>query len=171
MIRIDFKYEAVAEALAEASARLDDLTPLHEDIGEYMVEATKDRFRKGIDPDGNAWAPKSPVTIAAYLARGDGNRPKPLIGPTRRLSSEIQRFASRDAAEIGSSLEYSAVQQDGAAKGAFGRDKGNRPIPWGRIPARVWLGLSETDETAIIDIADDYLADGFEERGFNLPRS
>ena len=169
MIRLDFKYEGVAAALAEATRRLDDMTPIYEDIGDYMVEATKERFRKGVDPDGDAWAPKSPATLAAYLARGDGVRPKPLIGPTRRLSSEVARFVSRDSVEIGSALEYSAVMQRGARKGAFGRDSRNNPIPWGDIPARVWLGLSEADETRIIAIADEHLGDAFDDRGFNLP--
>jgi phage gpG-like protein len=169
MIHIEFKYEGVAEALAEASARLADMTPIHEDIGEYLIEAHRERFRLGVDPDGNAWAPKSPVTLANYLARGDGNRPKPLIGPTRRLSTEIAKLVSRDSVEVGSALEYSAVMQHGAKKGAFGRDSRNHPIPWGDIPARVWLGLSEENEQRIIGIADEHLAEAFDERGSNLP--
>ena len=48
--------------------------------------------------------------------------------------------------------------QEGAAKGAFGNDKRGRPVPWGRIPARVWLGISAADETAIVEIAEEYLA-------------
>ncbi|MDT7533739.1 phage virion morphogenesis protein [Sphingobium sp. SA2] len=167
MIKVDFKYEAVAQALGEVSRRLDDMTPLHESIGEYVVEVTKQRFKQGIAPDGTAWAPKSPVTLAAYKARGDGDRPDPLIGPSRRLSSEIARFATADSVEIGSSLEYSAAMQDGARQGAFGRTARGGPIPWGDIPARPWLGLSEEDEVNIIDIVDDYLEQAFIERGFN----
>ncbi|BAV64772.1 phage virion morphogenesis protein [Sphingobium cloacae] len=170
MIGVQFKYEDVAEALRELSARLDDMTPVHEDIGEYVLETTKERFRKGIAPDGTPWAPKSAATLAAYLARGDGDRPDPLIGPSRRLSSEIQRIASPDSVEIGSSLEYSGAMQDGVRKGAFGTNSRGNPIPWGDIPARVWLGLSEEDESEIIDIADEYLAEAFEKRGFNTAR-
>lgn len=167
MISIDFKYQAVADALREASRRLGDMRPLHEDIGEYVIEATKERFRQGVDPDGVAWTPKSPVTLALYEARGDGDRPDPLIGPSKRLSSEIAKFADAASVEIGSALEYSAVMQHGAKKGAFGRDSRNHPLPWGDIPARVWLGLSDADEAAIIDIADEYLEQAFEQRGFN----
>lgn len=167
MIRIDFKYQVVADALKEASRRLDDMTPLHEDIADHVAEATKQRFKQGVDPDGVAWKPKSPVTLALYKARGDGLRPDPLIGPSKRLSTEIARFANAQGAEIGSSLEYSAVMQDGVKKGAFGRDSRNHPLPWGDIPARVWLGLSEADEAAIVDIADNYLEQAFDQRGFN----
>lgn len=170
MMKVEFKYQAVAGALRETSARLDDMAPLYQDIGEYLVGATKERFKKGVAPDGTPWAPKSPVTLANYLARGDGARPDPLIGPSRRLSNEIASIASPDGVEVGSSLEYSGVMQGGARKGAFGNDSRGHPLPWGDIPPRVWLGLSEVDETNIIDIADEYLEAAFEERGFNAPQ-
>lgn len=166
MIRIDFKYQALSQALGIVSSRLGDMTPIHEDIGEYVIRVTKERFKQGIDPDGNPWTPKKQATIDRYKARGDGDRPDPLIGPSRRLSTEIFKFATADGVEIGSALEYSAVMLGGARKGAFGRDSRNHPIPWGDIPARVWLGLSEADEAAIIDIADEHLEDAFKERGF-----
>jgi phage gpG-like protein len=166
MIKVEFKYQAVSEALGIVSNRLDDMTPLHQAIGEYVVNATKDRFKQGVAPDGTAWTPKKQATIDRYKARGDGNRPDPLIGPSKRLSSEILTFANAGSVEIGSALEYSAVMQDGAKKGAFGM-VGKRPIPWGDIPSRVWLGLSDEDETQIIDIADEYLEQAFNERGFN----
>ncbi|PZQ20147.1 MAG: phage virion morphogenesis protein, partial [Sphingopyxis macrogoltabida] len=137
------------------------------DIGDYVIRVTKERFKKGIAPDGNAWTPKSPATLATYLARGDGDRPKPLIGPSGRLSSEIAQYADAQGVEIGSSLEYSAVMQDGARKGAFGKNAHGNPIPWGDIPARPWLGLSDEDEANIILLADDYLEQAFDDRGFN----
>lgn len=161
MFNVEFKYEAVANALRHAATQMDDMTAMHQDIGEYVVEATKKRFALGIDPDGNAWKPKSAMTLAGYEQRGDGKRPRPLIGPTERLSKEIFPDASRDGVEVGSNLEYSAVMQEGALKGAFGRDSRNHPLPWGDIPARVWLGLSDEDERNIIDIADEHLEELF----------
>lgn len=169
MISIKFQYQAISDALDQASARLTDLKPLYDDIGEYMIEATKERFKKGIDPDGNAWMPKSPATLAAYEARGDGVRPDPLIGASKRLSTEISKFVADSSVEIGSSLEYSGVMQNGAKKGAFGTNSRGSPIPWGDIPARVWLGISAEDEENIIDIADEHLQEAFDSRGFNLP--
>lgn len=160
MIKIEFAAASVFASLDRLGHVLDDLTPIHEEIGEYMIRATKQRFVEGVAPDGTPWAPKKPATIARYQERGDGHRPKPLIGPSGRLSREIATLADRDKVEIGSSLEYSGVMQGGAGKGAFGTDRGGRPIPWGAIPARVWLGLSEADERAIVDIADEALSDG-----------
>lgn len=159
MIKIDFNAVPIFRRLEAAQAQLADLTPVHQDIAEYMVEATKARFRLGVDPDGKAWTPKKPATIARYKARGDGDRPDPLIGPSGRLGREIIGTANRGGAEIGSSLEYSGVMQNGAAQGAFGRSSRGGPIPWGRIPARVWLGISEVDERNILDIVDEHLAE------------
>jgi len=93
-----------------------------------------------------------------HSASATATCPKTLIGPRpQRLSREALRAASRSGAVIGSALIYSRVMQEGAAKGAFGTDRRGRPVPWGRIPARVWLGVSAADETAIVEIADEYV--------------
>lgn len=154
MVELIFNPEALIVRLGEASRTLADMTPIHQEIGEYMVEATRDRFRTSTAPDGSAWQAKRPATIARYLARGDGNKTKPLIGPSGRLGKEIAAIPERDQVEVGSALEYSGVMQDGAEKGAFGSDSKGRLLPWGRIPARVWLGLSDSDERSILDIVD-----------------
>lgn len=162
MSKTELQTGAVREAIAAAKKTLTDLTPVFRDVKEYMVQATRQRFRQGVDPDGNAWAPKSEATIARYKRLGYGNLPKALIGPGRRLSREIKGSADSNGAVIGSSLIYSRVMQEGALKGEFGlKANGNRlvPIPWGRIPARRWLGISKTDEAAILDIVDEHLSD------------
>lgn len=159
MIRIDFNAAPIFRRLEQAQAKLEDLTPVHQEITEYMVDTTRARFRLGVGPDGGRWAPKKPATIERYKARGDGDKPDPLIGPSGRLSKEIVGQPSRTASEIGSVLEYSSVMQHGAAQGAFGQSPRGGPIPWGTIPARVWLGISETDERNILDIVDEHLAE------------
>jgi phage gpG-like protein len=157
MMKFEFNASAVFDQLARARSELEDMTPIHQDIADYMVKATRDRFPAGTAPDGTRWRQKRPATLAAYLARGDGSRPDPLIGPSGRLGREIAGLATRDNAEIGSALEYSAVMQNGAAKGAFGTTRTGRPVPWGDIPARVWLGISAEDERNILDIVDEHL--------------
>lgn len=158
MIKIHFDLSNLSASLTQARANLGNLAPLHSTIGEYMVTATRDRFKTSAAPDGTRWRPKAPSTIAAYKSRGDGNRPKPLIGPSGRLRREIVSYSSSAAAEIGSPLEYSGVMQLGAAKGAFGTSSKGRSTPWGDIPARVFLGISDKDERNILDIVDEFLA-------------
>ena len=159
MLNVQFNIGPSRAAIREALSQLKDMTPVYQDIGEYMIGATRQRFIDGKAPDGTAWAPKSAATLDRYKRLGYGTLNRPLIGAGKRLSREIQRFVSRDGVVIGSSLAYSGVMQNGAARGAFGTDRRGRPLPWGRIPARVWLGISDEDEKKIIDIVDENLGD------------
>jgi len=158
MFSVQFNAGPSRDAIRRALAQLANPVPMFEEIGEYMLEATRQRFIRGEAPDGSAWAPKRPSTLERYKRLGYGNRTRPLIGAGQRLSREIVRNATRSGVTIGSALIYSGVMQDGAARGAFGTDRRGRPLPWGTIPARVWLGISAADDAAIVDIADEYLA-------------
>ncbi|MEQ1499148.1 MAG: phage virion morphogenesis protein [Novosphingobium sp.] len=157
MPTVKFNAEAARAAIRKAIGTLSDMTPLYQDIGEYMVEATRRRFIEGRAPDGSAWAPKSQTTLDRYRRMGYGSLLRPLIGPGKALSRQILQFVNRDGVTIGSPLIYSGTMQNGAAKGAFGADRRGRPIPWGRIPARVWLGIAARDELAIVEIVDEHL--------------
>lgn len=144
-------------AIQQAVRQLADMTPVFQDIGEYMIQATRQRFVEGKAPDGSAWAPKRPSTLDRYRRLGYGSLSRPLVGPSRALSRQIQSIVAKDSVTVGSPMIYSGVMQNGAAKGAFGADRRGRPIPWGTIPARVWLGISRDDETAIVEIVDEHL--------------
>lgn len=158
MLKIEFDVTRATEALRKTAAALTDMTPVYQDVTEYMVEATRKRFIQGVDPEGNALAPKKQSTLDRYKALGYGNLKRVLFGPSRQLSRQIVGEATATGAVIGSALIYSRVMQEGAEKGAFGNDRRGRPVPWGKIPARVWLGISPADEQAIVDIAEEHLA-------------
>lgn len=152
-----------AEALAylgQLQARLADLTPVMQDLGEYGVESTKRRFATGTAPDGTPWAANSLTTLARYGGLFKGAKKamagkRPLIGETRRLSTEILSLATASSVTVGSPLVYAGVQQFGAAKGSLGPRS-----PWGDIPARPYLGLSATDRGNVLAIVREYLAGG-----------
>jgi phage virion morphogenesis protein len=130
-----------------------------QEIGEFLAASTKDRFPAGTGPDGSAWALKSPTTLARYGARSSNRVDhRPLFGPSGQLSTRIFYQASRNQVRIGSPMIYAAVMQFGAAQGAFGKTSRGAPIPWGRIPARPFLGLSTGDEGGIVEIVEDYLS-------------
>lgn len=157
MYRVELKEDEVSGVLGRLSRALTDMTPVMQEIGEMLVDSTKQRFKEGVAPDGSAWAPKSPATLAAYKRRGDRVDMRPLFGPSGRLSSEINYLAGPESLEVGSSLIYAAVQQFGAAQGAFGANTAGRPIPWGNIPARPFLGLSDHDRTNIVETVSEWL--------------
>lgn len=167
MIRVDLTTNEVSAALKRVSDALSDLTPMMQDIGEYMVKSTKDNFAEAESPDGKKWAPRKQSTMDAYARRKDTPGPTPLIGPTKSLSGTISYEASGDSVEWGSNMIYAAVQQFGAEAGEFGarmgvNKKGRRffmPIPWGNIPARPFLGLGPDDEKAIGAIIAEHLGE------------
>lgn len=157
MISVEVHDEEVSSGLAALHARLTDMTGVYREIGERLLTSTKGRFGQGVSPAGTAWAPKSPTTIEAYKRRGDRIDFRPLFGPSGRLSSEIAYSADQTSVEIGSSLIYAAAMQFGAQKGAFSSTSRGSPVPWGNIPARPFLGLSDSDRSSILQIVADWL--------------
>lgn len=152
MITIEFDSQPVLDALRTLFERVESPKPALIEIGGYMANATKQRFRDGTAPDGSAWAPNSPATVEIYngLFASAGAK-RPLIGENRRLSNEISWQLQGDTAvDIGSAEPYANMQQ-------FGGTKAQWPHLWGDIPARPFLGVSPADEENILDIVGRYL--------------
>ncbi len=163
--------------------RIENPTELMSQVGEALIDSTKRRFATSSSPSGARWAPDRAATVTSYIEsvygrsgkafsarkshRGELTRfglgaammKKPLIGETKRLSSEIfyQVNPHGSSLRIGSSLVYAAAQQFGMKKGYAGRTKRGSPIPWGTIPARPFLGVSNRDRQTIMDLARDWL--------------
>lgn len=185
-LKIKIEDQEVQGAMCRLAAQGKSLKPAMQDIGEYLVESVKRRFAEGKGPDGTPWEANTQATMLAFLARkgGDTSRRKgekssnpyfrqdgrlnkrgagqvsgkrPLIGESKRLSGEISFKAAISSVEVGSSLEYSGVQQFGAKKGDFGRTKRGGSIPWGDIPARPFLGFSDEDKANVLDILQEHL--------------
>lgn len=157
MANVEFNATAALDAIQRAQGLLADMTPVFDEIGEYMIDATRQRFLRGEAPDGTRWPGKTEATLARYRRMGYGELTRPLIGPGRRLSREIHKTVSKHGLVMGSALIYARTMQEGAAEGAFGTNAKGRPIPWGKIPARVWLGVSQADEKAIVAIVEEHL--------------
>ena len=135
----------VLAALARVQQRIGNMRPLLKEIGEDMKASTKKRFDTLIGPDGVMWLMNSDVT---YERKDNGI---PLTGETGSLHSTINSdVISATAVEIGSPMQYSAMQQFGGTKAEF-------PHLWGDIPARPFLGLSEEDKANILDSTVNYL--------------
>ena len=158
MITIEINIAAAEADLKRLEAALEDSTPVMHDLGELMTRSTKERFVAGTSPDGVKWAPKSQATLDSYGQR-KSNRvdTRPLFGPSGALNSTIFPEVGKGEVLIGSPMIYAAVQQFGAAKGAFGQTSRGASIPWGNIPARPFLGVSPEDEISIIETVEDYL--------------
>lgn len=150
MITLEINDADIAFALSQMAAALSDPSPVMNEIGMFLVASTEERFDETKAPDGSTWARRSETTLAVY------ERQKAKFGPVLHKSGTLRQsiFHSYgpDEVTVGSNVLYSAVMQFGAAKGSLGSG-----APWGNIPARPYLGLSESDKAGVIDIVGEWL--------------
>lgn len=130
----------------QALERLEDLgadaTAVFRDIGEHLLLATEERFDAERDSRGNPWAPLAPATLRKK------RHPK-ILTESGRMRGSIAYEAHRGSVELGTNVVYGAIHQLG------GRAGRGRKV---QIPARPFLGVSSTDDDAIIEITQDHLA-------------
>lgn len=177
MIDITVDNRTVLEALQALQAKAGNLGPALREIGEDLQDSTLKRFETSTGPDGQPWEANTQATLDAYLRKlggaydkagnrtgtkkgwGEGGAKagkalgakRPLIGESRALSTTIDYRVSGNTLEVGSPMEYAAMQQFGGTKGEF-------PNLWGDIPARPFLGVSEQDEGKILDVLQRYFS-------------
>jgi len=168
MITIRVDDRKVLDILGELSQRMTNLQPVMKEIGEDMVKSTQARFMSATAPDGTPWKANSPVTLERYLGvfanshKKDGTftkagekrlgNKKPLTGETHALADQINyQVNGSSSVSIGSPTVYAAMQQFGGTRAEF-------PNLWGDIPARPFLGVSDSDSANIVDIVSSYLA-------------
>jgi len=134
------------DTLNRLQHRITNLRPLLLEIGEDEVLATKLRFSSATDPDGNLWL----LNTLATLEHKSGDTP--LTGDSHELFGSINRkLVGNDSVFIGSDRKQAAMMQFGGTKSEF-------PHLWGDIPARPFLGFSDSDIDRIKRLVADYLA-------------
>ncbi|MCC6135518.1 MAG: phage virion morphogenesis protein [Candidatus Contendobacter sp.] len=151
----------VKAAFESLQARLADLTPAFRDIGEALLNSTRQRFEDSVAPDGTPWKALSEATLIGRARRASGGRlknkdgryskkaamgyayAKPLID-RGNLMGLLNYQAGPKEVRIGTPLIYGATHQ-------FGNPQKN-------IPARPFLGLSSSDEAELLDILNDHLS-------------
>ena len=153
-IEITFDDAEVRAALDRLLAPRTGRTPLMRDIGEHLLNTTRERFSAEKAPDGTPWAPLSELT----KRRKKRNAGK-VLTLSGILRGQLAYRAAPNHVAVGSPLLYAGTHQFGAQKGAFGATKRGAPIPFGNIPARPFLGLSPGDESEIRALVNDYLRD------------
>jgi phage virion morphogenesis protein len=138
-IQLQISNSAEVKAAFEAlQAKLADLTPVFQDIGESMLNRTRERFRSQTAPDGSPWAALSPD----YAKRKKKNKDK-ILTLSGNLRGLLNYQAGPRSVRIGTPLKYGAAHQ-------FGR-------PEIKLPARPFLGLSTSDEQELLEILNDHL--------------
>jgi phage virion morphogenesis protein len=155
-VEIEYNDAQVSAALQRLVNELGDASGIMSEIGDHLIVSTRKRMDEEVSPEETAWAPRSEATLAAYRRR------KLSYGGVLHLSGQmwqgLKTEIGADYVIVGSPEPYAAVMQFGAAKGAFGTTSRGASIPWGDIPARPFLGVSDEDHTAILDIVSKALA-------------
>jgi phage virion morphogenesis protein len=110
-----------------------------EDMGEYMLKSTRDHAALEQDPQGHPWAPLSP----RYARRKAKKRPGApiLVLDNHMLGDMLAYQVSKEVLYVGTAAIWGATHE-------FGR---------GGIPARPFLGVSETDATELTQIVHDHI--------------
>lgn len=161
-----------AQAMGRPEAMLDD-------IGHYLRAQTEDRFKTQASPDGTPWQALSP----AYQRRKRKNQDKILV-LDGYLSSKFTHQVNGNELLVGTNRKYAAIHhfggtidiaarsqqayfrqgKDGEVGNLFVNKRKSNFAQWVtigayqiRIPARPFLGVSESDGYAIAGIAMRYL--------------
>ncbi|WP_289034398.1 phage virion morphogenesis protein [uncultured Roseibium sp.] len=173
--------ERVNAALTRVADAGGDTSTLMAEISGAMLFSVQRRFETESAPDGTPWARHAPRTAKARLKRSRKNAPvtPKILRDSNRLYSSIISEASSDEAAVGTNLVYAAIHQEGGtvtqypqsrmvrfrkvgrqtrfAKKAHKRAY-DRPVTYGErtivIPARPYLGFSDSDQTEILAIAE-----------------
>lgn len=128
--------------LQQLQAKLGDLRPVFQDLGEALLNSTRARFSSQTAPDGTRWATLSP----GYQAHKKKNA-NLILTLNGYLRGTLNYQAGKDTLRIGTPLIYGATHQ-------FGRAEKN-------IPARPFLGLADDDLTLIQDALHEWLRGDF----------
>ena len=136
-----------------------DMQPLMRNIGETLLNSTRERFKDEESPDGATWEPLSAITKKIKKKNQDK-----VLTQDGHLAGQLTYRANPKYVEIGSTRIYASVHQFGATikpkNGAalvFGPEGGKIYARSVTIPARPYLGVSSEDRTTIVDAVNDYL--------------
>ena len=153
-------------------ARVDNMAPVFQTLGEGIIERTKRRFDTSSAPDGTPWKPNSAATLAMLSARLGGKRTnrkksgalnakgnkalvnkKPLID-SGFLRQQIVQFANRNSLTVTATAKYAAIHQFSGKAG-----RGHKVT----IPARPFLPVRQDgtlypqEQAHVLQALNDYL--------------
>ena len=161
----------VGRALRRLQRRVKDLRPALDEIGARLETSTRRRFETETGPDNLPWKPSR----ASYDRGGSGFHPLggghqdrgQTLTDTGRLRASITRRLRDDAVEVGTNVVYAAIHQfGGKTPPRTIRPRNRKALAWpgaphpvrsvrhpgSRMPARPFLGVSGSDERALLRI-------------------
>ncbi len=120
---IEVRDPGIQAALTALEARLGNLQPILQTIGEEIMERAKERFATSTGPDGQRWKANAPATVRAYLAGGGKGGKRPLVGLSKSLMNQFHVRADARSVTVGNSMVYAAIQQFGGTIDVLARSQ------------------------------------------------
>jgi phage virion morphogenesis protein len=145
----------ISRVLAQLSAAAADLTQPMKQLSAELETSTVARFDSNIGPDGVPWEPSQ--RALGYTSQKRGGKSANAFGKTLVESGDLRSSITSDwgrdfltigvEASFGAGI-YAVIHQFG---GQAGRNKSVT------LPARPYLGLSDSDNDMILDILSQHL--------------
>lgn len=175
---ITVRDEGVKSALQALAARVHNLRPVLQVIGEGITERTKHRFDTSTAPDGTPWKPNSAATVGMLSARLAGSKSnvkkngslnakgaralagKKLLIDSGFLRQQIVPNATADTLTVSATAKYAAMHQFGGVTSA------QSMIPGKAIPARPFLPIRQDgtlypqEQATVLQALNDFLLEG-----------
>lgn len=156
MLTVSVDSQKVSAILAKIAARMSDLSPAMAAIGQELESRVSARFETETDPDGRPWAPWAQSTRDSYPFHGsqaaagdDGPGSGRILDRYGTMLRSLSHQASANSVRIGFAQPYATHHEFGTK----------------HMPRRGLLmddpeagTLSKDDETAVLEILNDYLA-------------
>lgn len=120
----------------------ENFTAVGQLIAEHLKASTHQRFLEDRDPDGKSWEALKPATVAAKVKKDVAPR---ILQTTNTLFKSINAEVTAHAIIVGTDVKYAAAHQFG--------------VPERNLPRRAFLGVSDSDRTAIHQLLVDYFED------------
>ena len=152
-------WKGLDKALGKATHSLAHTQALMESVGDALVSGTLKRFDEKNDPKGKPWKPsRRAIEKGGETLTNKG-----------RLRDSIDYAATPDKVMVGSNLTYARIHQKGGTikpkngkslkfKGLNGEDVLVKEVT---IPARPYLGVSESDLDDVRAAMADFLSGAF----------
>ena len=155
---IKYNDREVIEALNRLNRAGRDLRPAMRDIAAALEDSVEEAFQKEASPSGTPWK----VLTEHTKARRARTRkwPGQILQVDGRLAGSTTSDYDASSAVVGTGVVYAPTHQFGAEEGEFGSTRSGRPIPFGDIPARPFLGFSTETKEAIVDAINRHLGAG-----------
>jgi len=145
MITISIDDRSVLDLLSQLTARLDDMTPVWNEIGMEIEGRVSARFETERDPGGQPWTPWSESTRKTYPKAGNGR----ILDRLGDMLGSLNHQADADGVTIGFGVDYAIYHEYGT------KHMPRRGLLMDYPEAR---RLTPEDEQSILDILSRYLA-------------